>query len=226
MPSLPQNLVDTVADDLLEKIVDGTYIAQQRLVISSLARDLGISAIPVREALARLSGTGIVIFAPNIGYRVASQLDKQGFIELFEARLTLDLASVEGVLEFARDEDIDALKELNALIAGQQYSTHAFGEFNQFTARNIQFHRLFVELSNNRFRLQLYDHLGLEMQISRHIVHSGIEFDTLIHGHDEIIDALRARSSRDLRRVLIEHLTEGINLMFPSNNKIILQPAA
>ncbi|HYZ02533.1 MAG TPA: GntR family transcriptional regulator [Candidatus Binatia bacterium] len=55
---------------LRERILQGTYAPGQRLVLSTLARELGVSSVPVREALRRLEAEGWVSFRPNIGAEV------------------------------------------------------------------------------------------------------------------------------------------------------------
>ncbi|QBD83474.1 GntR family transcriptional regulator [Ktedonosporobacter rubrisoli] len=56
---------------LRERIFDGTYSAGHRLVIDALARELGMSQVPIREALRRLEAEGWVIYQRNIGLQVA-----------------------------------------------------------------------------------------------------------------------------------------------------------
>lgn len=68
------NLADSAFDSLKQRIVDGSYSPNQKLVISSLAREFSVSTIPVREALAKLNAVNLVIYVPNQGYRVAPRI--------------------------------------------------------------------------------------------------------------------------------------------------------
>ncbi|MDI3387797.1 GntR family transcriptional regulator [Streptomyces sp. B-S-A8] len=56
---------------LRSRILDGTYGPGYRLVLSQLARETGVSTIPLREALRRLQSDGLVEVVRNIGARVA-----------------------------------------------------------------------------------------------------------------------------------------------------------
>jgi DNA-binding GntR family transcriptional regulator len=53
------------------RIVEGTYTPGYRLVLGSIARDLGFSVVPVREAIRRLEAEGLVTFERNVGATVA-----------------------------------------------------------------------------------------------------------------------------------------------------------
>ncbi len=54
-----------------ERILSGDYRPGHRVVIDSLATELGVSALPVREAIRRLEAEGLVVFRPNAGAHVA-----------------------------------------------------------------------------------------------------------------------------------------------------------
>ena len=56
---------------LRERILSGSYSPGYRLVIDALAEELGVSALPIREAIRRLEAEGLVVFRPNAGAQVA-----------------------------------------------------------------------------------------------------------------------------------------------------------
>ena len=58
------------------RIVDGTYSPGYRLVLAKIAEDLGVSVVPVREAIRRLEAEGLVKFERNVGATV-SGIDPQ-----------------------------------------------------------------------------------------------------------------------------------------------------
>lgn len=71
MKNFPANLSDTAFESIKNRILNGTYKADQKLVISRLAKEFGVSTIPIREALARLNAEELVGYKANQGYRVA-----------------------------------------------------------------------------------------------------------------------------------------------------------
>jgi DNA-binding GntR family transcriptional regulator len=72
-----------------ERIINGTYGSGYRLVIDALARELEVSAVPVREAIRRLEAQGLVTFERNVGAQVA----------LYDARHWRAAIEVVAVLE-------------------------------------------------------------------------------------------------------------------------------
>ena len=71
-PLPDQSLADAVVDRLRAAISSGMYKPGERLVERRLAHEFGISHIPLREALARLTEEGLVVRLPRRGARVAS----------------------------------------------------------------------------------------------------------------------------------------------------------
>jgi len=71
-PLVDRTVADRVAERIRDAIHDGSYAPGTRLVERSVARELGVSHIPVREALARLADEGLVDRLPRRGARVAA----------------------------------------------------------------------------------------------------------------------------------------------------------
>jgi DNA-binding GntR family transcriptional regulator len=63
--------LETAYTTIRERILDGTYGAGSRLVIDGLAGELGMSQVPVREAIRRLEAEGWIVFRRNVGAQVA-----------------------------------------------------------------------------------------------------------------------------------------------------------
>ena len=60
-----------VYETIRERILSGTYGPGYRVVIDGLATELGVSALPVREAIRRLEAEGLIVYRPNVGAQVA-----------------------------------------------------------------------------------------------------------------------------------------------------------
>jgi len=81
--------VERVTRRLRQMIFDGDLSGNQKLRQEELASRLGTSRHPVREALGRLAGEGLVIFRPRYGYRVAS-FGPDEIAEVFDMRMVLE----------------------------------------------------------------------------------------------------------------------------------------
>ena len=97
-PLPDQSLADAVADRLREAIGRGEYAPGQRLVERTLSDRLGVSHIPVREALTKLEDEGLVVRLPRRGARVA-MLSPKRIAEVSSMRLVLEAFVVQRVCE-------------------------------------------------------------------------------------------------------------------------------
>lgn len=88
-PLVRQTLAGAVVEALRERILDGAYPAGMQLRQEGLAAELGVSRIPVREALRQLEAEGLVAFAPHKG-AVVSGFSLDEIDELFELRALLE----------------------------------------------------------------------------------------------------------------------------------------
>jgi DNA-binding GntR family transcriptional regulator len=88
-PLPDQSLADAVADRLRAAITEGVYAPGDHLVERRLARQFGVSHIPLREALARLVEEGLVVRLPRRGARVAS-LTPRALEEVSSLRVVLE----------------------------------------------------------------------------------------------------------------------------------------
>lgn len=88
-PLPDQSLADAVADRLRAAITEGVYAPGEHLVERRLARQFGVSHIPLREALARLVEEGLVVRLPRRGARVAS-LTPRALEEVSSLRVVLE----------------------------------------------------------------------------------------------------------------------------------------
>lgn len=90
---------------LLENIVEGRMAPGEQLVEQAIAAGLGVSKSPVRDALHRLSGDGLVVGAPYKGFSVAPMSVKE-FSELMQVRMALELFCLDQAMEGYSDESI------------------------------------------------------------------------------------------------------------------------
>jgi len=91
---------------LKDKILDGSYGPGYRIVIDAVARDLGVSAVPVREAVRQLEAEGWVMYETNVGARVSPLdavlwEDAMTTLAVLEARATALAAPFLGRSELA-----------------------------------------------------------------------------------------------------------------------------
>ena len=102
------SIVDRVYEQLKAMAVSYEFKPGERLNEGELAKRLGVSRTPLREALNRLNTEGFLRFTPGKGF-FCRELDAHEIFDLYELRKSLEIASVRLAITRARDEDIDAL---------------------------------------------------------------------------------------------------------------------
>ncbi|MEV8041927.1 GntR family transcriptional regulator [Arthrobacter sp. NPDC080082] len=95
------------------RIVDGSYSPGYRLVLGAIAKDLGVSVVPVREAIRRLEAEGLVTFERNIGATVAGidpteYLYTMQTLSIVEGAATALSAPLIGAADVARARAVNA----------------------------------------------------------------------------------------------------------------------
>lgn len=141
---------DLVYSTLRQRIVDGKLAAGARLVIDSLAREFEVSAIPVREALRRLTSEGFVEFKTHIGARVAAVGPEQ-VEEVFSLLEALEVisgrAACARITPLLLRELADQVERMDRLM-----DRHA-----QWSELNLQFHRTICSIAEYQLTDALFE---------------------------------------------------------------------
>ena len=104
-----------------EDIIEGRLAANERLVVTDLARRHGTSTNPVREALQLLRGEGFVTFVANRGARVRP-IDQDFVRDIYEIGVLIEPALTRWFVNMATGEDIAELERIQALIEENNFA--------------------------------------------------------------------------------------------------------
>ena len=137
-------LSEVVAARLREQILKRDFKPGERLVEGRLAEVLGVSRIPVREALRLLAAEGLVEITPRRGATVAS-LSRDLAHEMVEVRATLEGLNARLA---ARHRDPKILAGIQEVLAAGSGAAQE-GELDQLVALNARFHDLLAAAGNN-----------------------------------------------------------------------------
>ena len=180
---------------LLERILRGDLEPGERLVETRLARELGTSQAPVREALRDLELLRLVESEPFRGARVRAVDDSQ-LLPVFPVRAVLEeLAAGEAARN--ADRDMDALdRELDAMRKAADSA-----DWRTQITHDLAFHRTMVELAGNEPLLQSWLVLGIEVSTAFATYRTLWEQAELAEFHVPIVEAIR---DGDARRAGVE----------------------
>jgi DNA-binding GntR family transcriptional regulator len=214
---------DDVRDALLAMLLDGRLAAGTSVSIDQLARDLGVSPTPVREALVEIEATGLVQRAAHRGYQVAPPMSAQQAAELADARL---LVEPEAARWAARLQDPDLLLQLRSAHRAHEEAAWAVHEWDGVTLdRNRlpvtlvpyfeadwSFHQTILDHCGNRFLRRMIGGLGASVQRMRQSVRRGpLDADLAVAEHGRVLAAVEARdpqAAADAMRAHIEAVRE------------------
>jgi DNA-binding GntR family transcriptional regulator len=213
-----QSLVDLAYTQLLEGISSGQFVEGDRIVIDSVAEEMNISRIPVREALARLHAQRLLQYERNKGYRV---LPKNDPAILFQARLIIEPSAIEYCENIIEKSSISKLRELNKKIAKLNHSKK-FEQYMDFFVLNDQFHASIIALCNNRLISEAYDNLSYGPQWARHAFNLGVQdLEENVAEHELIISDLENGDLTNAAAHSKEHILNGLERFrgYQSNDK-------
>lgn len=146
MMDMEQRRADTIAKELEELIFDGTFADGDRLDEVRLAEQFGVSRTPLREALQRLSRSGLIELIPRRGAFVR----QPGPVELMEMfEVMAEIEAVCGRLGAKRISDA-ALADLHDANLKCQAAIDA-QDPDAYYAENERFHRIIYQQSGNSF---------------------------------------------------------------------------
>lgn len=183
-------LREQVKDVLLERILRGELEPGERLVETRLARELGTSQAPVREALRDLELLRLVESEPFRGSRVRAVDDSQ-LLPVFPVRAALEeLAAGEAARN--ADRDVGALElELESM-----REAASAADWRTQIAHDVAFHRTMVELAGNEPLLQSWLVLGVEVSTAFATYQTLWDQTELAEFHVPLLEAIRAGDSR------------------------------
>lgn len=198
-----ENLPDMAHDHLRQRIFAGTVKAGQPLRQEDVARQLGISRVPVREALKRLEAEGLVEFRPRRGYIVAT-LDPEEITEIFEIRTILEKQAGGLAAASRREEDIAAIETLLRAMDGAL--TTSPESIERFARLNREFHARLAACSGRAKLCRLMD--MLRDQVEGYVRIDAASPGRLEEAQDEhwaIFAAFRAGDKRATARLCAAH---------------------
>lgn len=201
-------LRDQVKDVVLERIARGQYRPGERLVETAIARELGVSQAPVREALRDLDQLGLVVYEPNRGCSVR-RVSPAELRDAFPVRAALEaLASRLAAPRITEAE----LVQLEALLDEMVVAARAADPLAQAHA-NARFHATIVAVAANATLERQWSLLEPFARTYLTSVQADADLEQLAERHRPIVAALRAGDGEDAARVMHDHLIAAAALI-------------
>ena len=201
-------LSDQVKDRLLQAILDGRYPPGARIVETRVARELGTSQAPVREALRDLEALGVIETTAFRGARVR----RPSAAELLEAFvIRAELESLAATLAIPKLSDAD-IAELEGYVTEMQRAA-AGGDTHAEATADAAFHGRVVEMAGNSTLLRVWRTLEPFSRTYITIVAPGADRVQIADQHLPVLEALRLRSADLAVEVLHQHFANAAAML-------------
>lgn len=195
---------EQIKEQLIEDIFYRRYKPGDKLVESTLARDLNVSQTTVREALRSLIAMGFLESEPFKGITVRS-FTKQDLWEVYTVRAALESLSIRQLAVKITDEQIEELER----IVEDMVEAGARGDIPHRTMLNIEFHKTLIRESGNQLILRLFDNLQFGSYSLMTGSISKMDPVQIAARHRVLIDALRTRDPDRAAEAIRAHI-EGV----------------
>lgn len=208
--SLANEVYETIFSQLMAlKIAPGA-----RITVDNLARELGVSQTPIREALGRLEGEGLVHKTHLIGFSAAPQISSRKFGELYELRLLLEPHAAARAVAQLNDDMLAALTEAAGVMGRRAKSGDERARYSQFARQDAVFHDMILQSAGNELVRETLAHQHTHFHIFRLMFHSRVTEEAL-EEHEAIIAAFEARDAATAETAMRHHIERSRDRLLP-----------
>lgn len=199
-----KSLSQEVVAIIKERIRRGEYEQGERIVESRLAREIGISLTPIREAVRELVGEGILTVAPNRGPSVRI-LEPEDAFELYTLRAQLEGLAIRLAIRRqplqARQRVADILAEME-----QQVNDPTVASLEGASRR---IHISIVQLAGHQRLVDLYASLDIQIALLDRLVSATSSKQHEVDWHRPVIEALLGDDVDHAQAVMMNHIRES-----------------
>jgi DNA-binding GntR family transcriptional regulator len=195
-------MVEQAAEAVVAAAARGAFLPGDRLVEAEIARDLGISRVPVREALRLLESQGIVVSTPYKGMRLM-QVTNRGVAELTRVRAALESLAIREIAAAGGGE---------ARIVAARRAQHAYehaleGDDRGATvAADVAFHGEVCRASGNAVLYALWSGLARQLAVIWGLGQGVRPKGQVVAEHRDILDRLVQADAAAAQAALEAHL--------------------
>lgn len=194
-----------IYDHLREQLLNGEIPPHQHLIETKIAKEIGTSRTPIREALHSLELEGLIESIPRVGY-VVKPIRRAEVEEICEIRTAIEGVAARWAMEKAPKKLIEELRE--NISVSEEKAVH--GDPRAFVDMDAQFHEIISRLSGSK-RLQ-----ELAQTLRRHMLRYRIQSIYLtenvvraIEGHKGILDAIEKGDVVEVNKAMRCHIEQS-----------------
>lgn len=219
-----KTLTDDVVRILERSILSGMFKPNERLVEREIAERLGVSRVPIREALIRLKTLGLVKELKR-GVNVVAKISEKEIEELYTIKeliesYSFNVGCFRGNMEY--------LKRLEAIV-GQMERAVKKDDLNKYRELNNKFHEETVKLTKNGKLFEIYLDVMKQIRWCQRFTLFSLRVKESLNEHKKMVSLCKKKNAEELSTIVSEHNRQAlrrlkINLQdiesqFPKNVK-------
>ena len=202
----------SVYDELSRRLITGKITPGVGLSTRGLALELGVSQMPVRDALSRLSAEGAVVIRSKRKIEVPA-MTAERFGDLLDCRLMLEPEAAALALPQITAAKLRRLREIDAALDRAMAS----GDVIAYMECNFAFHFNIYRANDRPILNRLIEALWLQFGPFMRVVYGRFGTANLVDQHQIALSAIEARDPEALRRAIASDIADGMGLIGRSN---------
>jgi DNA-binding GntR family transcriptional regulator len=208
------SLAEEVYDVIFQQLMALRIAPSARITVDNLVRELNVSHTPIREALGRLEGEGLVVKTHLVGYSAAPQISRNRFDDLYDLRLLLEPIGARRATEAMTDDKMAQLAEA-AGVMSRRGPADARQRYSLFARQDAGFHDAIMDLAGNQLIRETLSHQHTHFHIFRLMFHARVTEEALDE-HAAIIAAFRNHDPDAAERAMRVHIERSRDRLIPA----------
>lgn len=199
-------LVERAANAIVAAAIQGTFLPGARLIEAAIAHDLGISRVPVREALRLLESQGVVFTTPYKSVRLM-KVSNQSVGELMRVRLALEVLAMREAAAVMQSANSKFFAVRFERLRAAANTDPRKSDKVDLTAIDVAFHTELCHMSGNALLAKVWEGIVRQLSILWGLMQTSIDAVAATQEHMAIITALDAGDIEAAVATLTTHIT-------------------
>jgi DNA-binding GntR family transcriptional regulator len=204
-----KGLVDDVYGAIFNKLMALDIAPGTRITVDGLVRELEVSHTPIREALGRLEGEGLVVKTHLVGYSAAPQITRRRFEELYELRLLLEPDAARRAAQRVDEGHMLKLTDTAEQMRRLDSTRERLG-YSRFARLDAELHDQIMEIAGNELIRDTLEHLHTHFHIFRLMFQARVTEEALTE-HESLLVALSSGDEIGAERAMRDHIERSRN---------------
>jgi DNA-binding GntR family transcriptional regulator len=207
-------LAEEVYEAIFNQLMSLRIAPGSRITVDSLVREFNVSHTPIREALGRLEGEGLVVKTHLVGYSAAPQISRRRFDELYELRLLLEPHGARRAALAMNEERLAELRKAAGTMARREGGDDRI-RYSTFARQDALFHDRIMAFAGNELIRETLAHQHTHFHIFRLMFASRVTEEALAE-HEALLAAFAKGDADAAERAMQIHIERSRDRISPA----------